>query len=173
MTGIECARNAEVHHFDGTVVTHENVGGLDIAVHHVVAVCICKSIGNGHGNGGCRLCGHSARAAQCFGKGAAIHKFHGHEIGVAGLAPVVHAHNVGVVQPGNRLCLTAETLHEVGVNGVLGEQHLHCHVAVEKNVVRQEHIGHTPAPNALEKFVAIVHDRVIRIRHKALTRLPA
>ena len=132
MPRIECTGNTEVDHLDGAVVAHQNICGLNVAVHHIVAVCIGKSIGNGSSNTSGRLCGHAAVAAQCFRQCAALHEFHSHEIGVAGLAPVVHAHNVRVVQAGHALGFAAEALHKVRVDGVLGEQHFHGYLAVEQ-----------------------------------------
>ena len=107
-------------------------------------------------------------AAQHFCKRATLHKLHSHEVRVARLAPVVDAHNVWVVQASNALGLAAKTLYKVRVYGVLGEKNLHSHIAVEQQVARHEHVGHSTAANALVEFVSIVNDDVLRIRHKAL-----
>ena len=77
-----------------------------------------------------------------------------------------------MVQASNALGLAAKALHEIRVNGVLGEQNLHGHIAVEQQVAGQEHVGHSAATDTPRNLVALVNDLRILVRHKALRGYP-
>jgi hypothetical protein len=64
-----------------------------------------------------------------------------------------------VAEVGGRLGLAAEALDEVGVDGELGEQDLDRDLAVEQEVLREEHVGHAAAPDAFVDLVPVVDDR--------------
>ncbi len=155
--------DAEVGDLHLTVGADEDVGRLDVAVHHAAAVGEAERGGDLAGD----LRGlHRADVAvgpQDVGERAALHVLHRHEVGVGVLAPVVHADDVGVVEVGRRLRLAAEALDEVRVDGELGEQHLDRHRPVEQQVARQEHVGHAAAPDALLDFVAVVENRPLAV----------
>ena len=172
MCSIESTCNAEVHHFDRAVITHEDVRRLDVSVHHIVAVCISKCVGNGSCHHGGRAGNQFALATKSVCQSATLHVFHRHEIGVAGLAPVIDTHNVRVVEAGHGLSLAAEALDEIGVHGVLGEEDLHCYIAVEEEVAGNKYVGHAASANTGAKFIAIIDDRGVLVRHKTLFRLP-
>ena len=61
--------------------------------------------------------------------------------------------------------LAAEPLDEVGVGGVLGEQHLDRHRTVEQPVAGEEHVGHAAAPDAAVDLVAVVEDGAVGGAH--------
>ena len=141
-------------------------------MNNIVTVRICQCIGNSCTNTSSRNRCHAALAAQCFRQRATLHEFHRHEIGVAGLAPVVDAHDVRVVQASNALGLAAKALHKVRVNGMFGEQNLHRHVAVKQQVAGQEHISHSAATDTPRNLVALVNDLRILVRHTASRGYP-
>ena len=167
MTSIKCACDAEVGHLHVAVVAHENVGGLDVAVHHVVAVCIGKGASDVASHHGGIASGETSLLAKNGGQGAALHVLHCHEIGIAGLAPVVDGHDVGVVQASHGLGLAAEALDEVGVDGVLGEENLEGDFAVEEEVASQENVCHATTADTGAEFIAVVDNRGVLVRHKA------
>ena len=98
-------------------------------------------------------------ALHDVGKRSALHVFHRDEIGAAVLAPVVDAHDVGMVQVGGGLRLAAEAFDEVWIGCELRKQDLDCNGSVEQQVARQQHVGHASAPNARFDLVPVVEDR--------------
>ena len=137
-------------------------------MHHTVAVCKRQRRSNFARN----VAGLSARelflGTQNVGKRAPLYIFHCHEIGVAHPAPVVHRHNVGVVQVGSGLGLAAEALNECGVGGKFRKKYFDGNRAVEQNVASQKDVGHSTAPDALLNFIAIVHYRFVVASHTSL-----
>ncbi len=164
---VEGAGDAEVGDLHRPVRADQDVGRLDVAVDEPGGV--------GEPEGGGDLGGYLRRllrrevavGAQDVGQRAPIDVLHGDEVRRGVLAPVEHVDDVGVVEVGRRLGLTAETLDEVRVNGELGEQHLDRDLAVEQPVVAQEHVGHAAATDALEHLVALVDD------HRSISHWPA
>ena len=168
MTRINCACNTEVGNFHCTIGANENVGGLHIAVHHTIAVCKRQ----GRIDFARNVAGLSARelflGTQNVGKRATLYIFHCHEVGVAHAAPVVHRHNVGVVQVGGSLGLAAEALDEGRVGGKFRKKYFDGNRAVEQNVAGQKDVGHSTAPNTLLNFVAIIDHRFVIATHTFL-----
>ena len=63
-----------------------------------------------------------------------------HEVCAAGLAPVVvERHDVGVLEPGDELCLGLEPLHEAAVVGEVGPDHLDRDIAIRAGLRRRQH----------------------------------
>jgi hypothetical protein len=73
-----------------------------------------------------------------------------------------------VVQTSDGLGLTAEALDEVGVYGVLGEENFEGDFTVEEEVTSQEDICHAATSDTGTEFIAIVDNRGVLVRHKAL-----
>ena len=111
----------EVCDLDVPVGGHEDVAGLDIAVDEPVAVCKSEGCRNVGGD----LCGtvgmQRPLGTEDLGEAATLDVLHDDEVGALLLAPVVDAHDVGVVEVGGRLRLAAEPFHEVRVVGELVE----------------------------------------------------
>ena len=112
-------------------------------------------------------CGETSLLTKNSSQRAPLHIFHRHEIGIAGLAPVVDGHNVGVVQTSNGLGLAAESLNEVWVDGVLWEEDLESYFAVEEEVASQENVCHATTSDSGAEFIAVVDNRGVLVRHKA------
>ena len=168
MARVNRACNTEVGNLHCTIGANENVGGLHIAVHHTIAVCKRQRRSNFARN----VAGLSTRelflGTQNVGKRAPLYIFHCHEIGVAHPAPVVHRHNVGVVQVGGSLGLAAEALNKCGVGGKFRKKYFDGNRAVEQNVASQKDVGHSTAPYALLNFIAIIHHRFVVASHTSL-----
>ena len=63
-----------------------------------------------------------------------------HEVGTAGLAPVVvQRHDVGMFEPGNELRLGLEPLDELRLFGELGADHLDRDLTIGAGLGRREH----------------------------------
>ena len=152
-------RDTEVGNLHLTAGSDEDVGRLDVAVHHTVAMREPERCRNLAGDLGRLMRVHVAVGAQDVGERATLHVLHRHEVRVRVLTPVVHADNVRVVEVGGRLRFTAETLDEVRVDRELGEQHLDRNGPVEQEIAREEHVGHAAAPDALLNLVAVVEYR--------------
>jgi hypothetical protein len=99
--------------------------------------------------------------------GAAVDVLHDDVVGAPLLAPVVDAHDVGVVQVGRGLGLTAEAGHERRVGGELREQDLDGHQAIEQAVAREVDLGHAAAAHPAVQFVASVEDDLFAFSHRS------
>ena len=163
--------DAEVGDLHLAVGPDQDVGRLDVAVHHTTGVRVAERGGDLVGDLGGLHAVDVAVGAQDVGKRAALHVLHGHEVGVGVLAPVVHGDDVGVGEVRSGLSLAAEALDEVRVGGELGEQHLDGHQAIEQQVARQEDVGHSASPDALLDFVAVVEDRPLAVASHVLPTL--
>jgi hypothetical protein len=142
---VQGAGDAEVRHLHDPAGRDQDVAGLDVAVHDAVAVCEPQRGGDIGGHIGRPFRLQAAFGAEDVGQAAAVHELHHDVVRLRLLAPVVDAHDVGVVQVGGGLGLAPEALHERRVGGVLGEEHLHGDGPVEQQVPRQEDVGH-PSP---------------------------
>ena len=161
--------DAEVGDLHLAVRADEDVRRLDVAVGHVVVVGEAERGGHFAGDLGRLLGGELLVRRQDLGEGAALHLFHGDEVGAFVLAPVVHADDVRVREAGRRLRLATETLDEVGIGGELGKQHLDRHLAVEEQVARGEDVGHASAPDPFVDLISVIDDRRLAVvRHREI-----
>ncbi len=150
--------DAEVGHLHLTAGRDQDVSRLDVAMHHPVAMGEAQR--RGHVRGDLRRSPRMQRTlgAHDLRQAAALDVLHDDEVGARLLAPVVDGHHVGVVEVGGGLGLAAEPLHEGGVLGVLGEEHLDGHGSVQQQVAGQVDVGHPPAGQAAVHLVAVVED---------------
>ena len=136
----------------------EDVAGLHVAVDDAVAVGEAERGGDVGADVGHAVGVERALGAQDVGERAPVDVLHDDEVGAVGLAPVVDADDVGVVEVGGRGGLPPEPLDERLVGGELREQDLHGDRAVEQLVPGEEHLGHAAAPEAAVQLVATVED---------------
>ena len=90
---------------------------------------------------------------------AARQVLHRDVVGVLERAAVVHADDVGVLQPGGGLSLAPEALDEVGVGREPAVQELQRHLAAKLLVLGEEHVGHAAGAEARDNLVSVVDDR--------------
>ena len=161
----EGAGDAEVSNLQLTARTDQDVSGLDVAVHHIVAVGerqggrdFDTDFGSLHGTDG-------ADIVECLCQGSARDVLHRHEIGVLAATPVVHADDVGVIEIRCRLSLSSETFDEQRIGCVFGEENLDGDEAVEKDVAREIDLSHTATADALLHLVAVVHQDCAVLGH--------
>ena len=136
-------------------------------------IVVGEAEGGGHfaGDLGRLLGGELLVRRQDLRERAALHLFHGDEVGALVLPPVVHADDVGMREAGCRLGLAAEALDEVGVGGELGEEDLDRYLAVEQQVARGEHVGHAAAPDPLVDLISVIDDRRLAVvGHREIPR---
>ena len=94
------ARDAEVEQLGLRAADHEDVGGLDVAMHHATAVGVGQRLGQALGNaGGLRRLGAPA-VGQQLAQVAALEPFHRDVDALLCQACVVDGDDVRVVQPG-------------------------------------------------------------------------
>jgi len=111
-------------------------------------------------------------AAQDVGDGASVHVLHHHEVRAA-LAPEVEdPDDVGMREVRGRRGLAAEALHEVGIGGVLREQHLHGDRTVEQAISGEEHVGHAATPDPAVDLVTVVEDGAVGRGHRESGQQP-
>ena len=92
----------------------------------------------------------------------AVDQPHGDVQAVVDLTDVVDRHDVGIVEAGGGAGLAAEPLLEVGVLGVVGEQHLQRDDAVDGGVVRAPHLAHAATAQQLDQLVAAKRRALLR-----------
>ena len=124
--------DTEVGHLHLAGVVDDDVGRLDVAMHHPVAVSEAERRGDPGRQIGGPVGVDRGGLADDLGQGPARHVLHHHEVrGVDG-APVVDGDDVGVGQVGGGLRLAAEPLDEGGVGRELGEHDLDGHGPIER-----------------------------------------
>ena len=127
---------------------------------HFVAVGVGDSVGDL-----CPELGGPCRRQWSFcledlGEGGPVHPLH-HDEGIVTIdARVEDGHDVGVVELACGPGLGAEALHEGGVAGELGPQHLGRHRAAEREVVGFVDVGHPSARHVAAKLVAAREDAI-------------
>ena len=84
----------------------------------------------------------------------AVDQPHGDVQPVVDLADVVDRHDVRIVQPCGGPGFAPEPLVEIGVLGVVGEQHLQRHHPVDRGVVGLPHLAHAATTQQLDQRVA-------------------
>ena len=152
-------RDTEVRHLRVTGVVDDHVVGLQVAVDHAVAVGEPSGLEDLD-----REVDRSYRVdrgllADHLLERPARDVLHRDVVGAIEGAAVVHADDVGVLEPGRCLRLTAEALDEPGVLGEAAVQQLQRHLATELLVLGQEHVGHPAAAEARDDPVAAVDQR--------------
>ena len=131
----------------------QDVAGLDVTVHHPLAMGIVQ--GGGHlCNDRGDLVGRHGRPKQ-FVEGAGVNVFHD-QVGHAVLLAVVHDdQDVGVPQLGDRPGLLPKALDEgLVLVGEVGRQDLHGHVAFQRRLVGLEHRAHAPLADLLQDLIS-------------------
>ena len=104
--------DAEVGHLDLAGLGDHDVAGLDVAVHHAVAVSECERSGNVDGDICSPVGVQRAVAADHLREASALHVLHHDVVGAFVVAPVVHADHVRLAQVRGGLSLTPEPLDE-------------------------------------------------------------
>ena len=89
---------------------------------------------------------HASLAAEDLGEAAPVDVLHDDVVGAGGLAPVVDADDVRVVEVRGGLRLTPEPLDERRVLGELGEEHLERDRAIEQLVRAKKTSAMPPRP---------------------------
>ncbi len=108
---------------------------------------------------------HASFAAEDLGEAAPVDVLHDDVVGAGGLAPVVDADDVRVVEVRRGLRLTPEALDERRVLRELGEEHLERDRAVEQLVSGQEDVGHASPTDPALQLVALVQNGGVGLRH--------
>ena len=110
-------------------VLNQNVLGLDVAVHHALAVCVVERVGHLAGQLYGRDDGQHALALQPVAQRLALDEGHDVVEEAVRLAGVVERDDVRVREAGGDFDLEEEALGAER-SGKLGPQHLDGHVAV-------------------------------------------
>src|SRR5580704_3655590 len=105
----------EVHHLHGTVWLHEDVGGLDVAVHQAVLMRVPQAAANLHHD---RQLGSQRKrnlTSDDLLKTLALYKLHGDVGETVRFAQIVDDNDVRMLQSAGGLGFAIETLQEVRV----------------------------------------------------------
>ncbi len=147
------AGDAEVDEIGEVVLGQQDVGRFDVAVHQsgLVGAVQCRGdlFDDVHGAFGW----HRAVVEQGL-QVVARDQSHGHVQASFDFSDVVDRHDMGVVEACGGACFAAEALVELGVLGVVGQQHLQRHHPVDFGVVRPPHLTHAAAPEQLDQLVS-------------------
>ena len=142
------ASEPEVGHLHHALGRHEDVLGLDVAVHDALRVRVAeREQGLPHDLAGLRGL-EGAVEVQQVADAPAPHVLHDHVIDAVDRAPVVYRDDVGVGEPGGRPRLTAEPVDERLVARERAVQHLDRDLAGEHGVAREEDLAHAARGDA-------------------------
>ncbi len=126
-------RQAEIENLGVAALGDENVGGLDVAMDDVFAVRGIERIGDFDGQAEQHV--HFERApGDAVLEGQAVEVLHGDESLAIFLANIVNGADVGMVQGGSRLGLTAKTLQRLPVLGDVLREEFQGDEAIEAGV---------------------------------------
>ena len=165
MRGVERPCDAEVGDLHLAVASDEDVGRLDVAVHHAARVGRGESERDGDRRVDRTVGADAPLGAEHLGEAAPVDVLHDDVVGAGRLAPVVDAHDVGVVEVRRGLRLTPEPLDERRVLRELGEEHLQRDRTVEQLVTGQEDVGHASTTDPALQLVALVQNSGVGLRH--------
>ena len=147
--GVGGTGDAEVGDLDHAVAAHQQVAGLDVAVHDPGRVRGGDAGGGLGDDVGGGLGRHRTALGEQLGQRLTVDQLHhqvgprvGVVVGARQLAVVEDGGDVGVLQPGRVAGLGGEALPEVLVAGVLVLEHLHRDLAVQHGVVGGPHLAH-------------------------------
>jgi hypothetical protein len=161
------AREPEVHHANATLVSNHDVVGLEVAMDQPRGMG-CRHAAPGREHHVEHLSPATLVLACPRAERAAIHELHGQPHPAVVLADVVHGHDLGMRELGERLGLSQQTRATVGghrLTARIGQQHLDRDLAIELGVVRG--IDHAHATRAQLREHDIATD------HVAAAELPA
>ena len=154
----ESRRDPEVSNLHIAGIRDEDVAELHISVNKTSGVGGREGSGDVSGD----LCGpisvERTGAAQYVRHRAPRHMLHHDVVRAPLLTPVIDTDDVGVVEVGGGLRLTAETLHKVRIVRELGEEHLEGDLTPQEFVARQIDVGHTAASDVTQQLVAAIED---------------
>ena len=156
LLGVGRPGDAEVGHLEPALVGQDHVVRLDVAVHHPLAV---GGVERGQRLGGVvdRLgLGQRGAAGDLLLERRPVQVLHRDVRRAHGLAAVVDRDDVGMPQAGGRGRLTPEPLDEARVAGVAVGQDLDRHLAPERLVGGEVHVGHAARSElALDQVAAV------------------
>ena len=152
------ACDAKIHYLDVAVGQHHDVLRLNVAVDNLVLVCDRKRGADLRADL-CDLLGiEGAVALDAALKVGTAQVLHDDVIGVAVLAPVVDAHDIGGGQAGRCLGLLLKAGGEGGVAGILRQHDLDGNRAVEDLILCTEDGRHTARSHLILKEVSSPED---------------
>ena len=156
--GVAGARDAEVHDLDVPVAVDHDVLRLDVAVDDAAAV---RALDGGEqlqtDADGFVPAQAIVPADEVFER-LALDVLHDDVVGPVGLAPIVDADEVRLVEAGRGLGLPAEALDEGGVVQQSLKEDLDGDAPSEGEILAQVHVGHAAAAELAQHAVAAAHD---------------
>jgi hypothetical protein len=155
--------DAEVHDAHPTARTHDDVLGLDVAVHD--AACVRGREPLGHARGDLdRLLHRQRPAPQPISQRAPFVVRHGdEEAAVVRLSDLVDGGDVGVIEGGGGPRLLHQPAVRRGIAAQVGRQQLERHRAVQSGVPCQVDPPHPPLPQRADDAVSPHYGALLRI----------
>ena len=139
------ARDAEVDQLDAILAVDHDVFGLQIAMHHAVAVDVIQRVADRDGDlDGALGRQHSCLLMQNLAQQAALHPLH-HHVDPAAVAVRQHFHDAGMIQLFADLGLALEAVEEHRVGFHLRMRDLDGDLAAVAHIGGAKNRGHAAA----------------------------
>ena len=151
--------DAEVGDDAPALVVDEDVAGLDVAVHHAVAVGVAYGAGDLAQDGLHRGHGQRAGFPEDAVERAAVDVLHDEVQQPVGVPDGIDRDDVGMAQGGGRAGLAPEPLHQGRAGTERRGNDLDGHPPVECNIVRGVDGGHAAATKLAEDLVLAQRSR--------------
>ncbi len=159
---------AEVEHFDSSLVIDHEVVGLEVAVENPLRMGRGQSVAEGNGDLEELPQAHPAGWDQGT-QGLAFHQLHGEEVPAPVFLDRMHGDDVGMVESGDGARLALEASAALEVRGQALRQELERDLAAQLGVVGTVDFTHAAGPDALLDFVVgqfFLHRRTLRAERR-------
>ena len=155
---LEALGDPEVGQQDTTVGRDQDVAGLHVAVHEAGLVGVVERRRDARADVAGQLGAEALLGVEQLPQALAVDELHHHGLAPVLFEHVVHRDDVRVVQAGGGDGLAAEALGDDGVGGEVRLEPFHRHLAVEREVGGQPHLGHATLGELPLQLVSVGDD---------------
>src|SRR4029077_15882414 len=142
------------HHFDDSIASHHDIGGLYVAMDDPAAVRVFESAASLSHIPDLRGEGQGRLASDYLLQAFAFEILHGDEGSATGFSHFVNGDDIGVLQPAGSPGLAVKPFKQIGALGYPGGDGLYSDGSANEWVAALENHTHGPPANLFEDFVS-------------------